>query len=53
MFGKIWAKVAKDRHVWMGQTDHAGMGDIGSGWVWVCVQVWGWVLVGVGKFGHI
>ena len=31
-------KVGKCGQVWMGQTDRAGMGDMGSGWVWVCVQ---------------
>ena len=34
-FGQIWAKVGKDRQVWMAQTDRAGMGVMGSGWVWV------------------
>ena len=38
-FGQIWAKVGKGGKVGMGQTDRAGMGDIGSVWVWVCVQV--------------
>ena len=38
-FGQIWAKVGKGEQVWMGQTDPAGMSDMGSGWVWVCVQV--------------
>ena len=30
-FGQIWAKVGKGGHVWMGQTDRAGMGDKDSG----------------------
>ena len=38
-FGQIWAKVGKVGQVWMGQTDRAGMGDMGSGWVCVSVQV--------------
>ena len=38
-FGQIWAKVGKGGQVWMGQTDRAGMGDMGGGWLWVCVQV--------------
>ena len=38
-FGQIWVKVGKDGQVWMGQADWAGMGDMASGWVWVCVQV--------------
>ena len=38
-FGLIWARVGKSRQVWMGQTDRAGMGNMDSGWVWVCVQV--------------
>ena len=38
-FGQIWAEVGKGWQVWMGQTDRAGMGDISSSWVWVCVQV--------------
>ena len=38
-FGQIWARVGKSLQVWMGQTDQAGMGDMDSGWVRVCVQV--------------
>ena len=38
-FGHIWARVGKDGQVWMGWTDWAGMGDVPSGTVWVCVQV--------------
>ena len=41
-YGQVWAdmgKGGKGGHVWMGQTDGAGMDDMGSGWVWVCVQV--------------
>ena len=34
-FGQIWAKVGKGGQVWMAQTDQAGMGDMGSGWVYV------------------
>ena len=30
-FKQIWAKMGKGRQIWMGQTDQAGMGDIGSG----------------------
>ena len=30
-FGQIWAKVGKGGQVWMGQTDRAGMGDMGGG----------------------
>ena len=52
-FGHIWAKVGKGGQVWMGQTDRAGMGDMASGWVWVCVKVLGWVWVSVGKFRQI
>ena len=37
--GQILADMGKGGQVWMGQTDRAGMGDMGSGWVWVCVQV--------------
>ena len=33
------AWVGKGGQVWMSQTDRAGMGDMASGWVWVCVQV--------------
>ena len=36
--GQVWADVGKGGQVWMGQTDYAGMGDMVSGWVWVCVQ---------------
>ena len=37
--------MGKGGQVWMGQTDQAGIGDMPSGWVWVCVQVkkWAWV----------
>ena len=38
-FGQIWSRVGKGGQVWMGQTDQVGMGDMASGWVWVCVQV--------------
>ena len=38
-FGQIWAKMGKGGQVWMGQTDRARMGDMGSGWVLVYVQV--------------
>ena len=38
-FGQIWARVDKGGQVWMGRTDQVGMGDMDSGWVWVCVQV--------------
>ena len=31
-FGRIWAKVGKGGQVWMGQTDRAGMGDMGGRW---------------------
>ena len=42
-FGQIWAKDDKSGQVWIGQTDQAGMGDMASGWVWICVQVQEWV----------
>ena len=38
-FRQIWAKVGKGGQVWLGRTDRAGMVDMGSGWVLVCVQV--------------
>ena len=38
-FGHTWARVVKGGQVWMGQTDQVGMGDVPSGWEWVCVQV--------------
>ena len=38
-FGRIWARLGKGRQVWMGQTDRAGLGDMASRWVWVCMQV--------------
>ena len=38
-FGQILAKVDKGGQVGMVQTDRAEMGDMGGGWVWVCVQV--------------
>ena len=38
-FGQIWAKLGKGGQVWMSQTDRAEMGDMRSGWGWVCVQV--------------
>ena len=40
--GQVWADMGKGGQggqVWMGQTDLAGMGDMGDGWLWVCVQV--------------
>ena len=37
--GQVWADMGKGGQVWMGQTDRAGMADMGSGWVLVCVQV--------------
>ena len=30
-FGQIWGNVGKGGQVWMGKTDRAGMGDMGSG----------------------
>ena len=36
---QVWADMGKGEQVWMGQTNRAGMGDMGSWWVWVCVQV--------------
>ena len=36
--GQIRARVDGGQ-VWMGQNDWAGMGDMASGWVWVCEQV--------------
>ena len=36
---QVWADMSKGGQVWMGQTDWAGMGDMASGWVWVCRQV--------------
>ena len=38
-FGQIWTKVGKGGHVQMGQTDRPGMGNMDSGWMWVCVLV--------------
>ena len=38
-FGQIWARVGKSGQVLMSQTDWAGMDDMASGWMWVCVQV--------------
>ena len=40
--------MGKGGQKWAGLTDQAGMGDMASGWVWVCVQV----QRGVGKFGQ-
>ena len=40
-FRQILARVDKGGQVWMGQTDRAGMSDMGSGLVWVYLQVWG------------
>ena len=37
----------------MVQTDLAGMGDISSRKVRVCLQVQGWVCMDVGEFGHM
>ena len=38
-FGQIWARLGKGGQVWINQTDRAGMGDMASGWMWVCLQV--------------
>ena len=51
-FGQIWARTGKDGQVWIGQTDRAGMGDMASGWVLVCVQEQGWVWASLGKKGQ-
>ena len=40
--GQVWADIGKGGQrwqVWMSQTDRTEMGDMASGWVWVCVQV--------------
>ena len=37
--GQVWTDLGKGGQVCMGQTDQAGMGDIASGWGWICVQV--------------
>ena len=37
--GQVWEAMGKGRQVWMGQTDWVGMGDMGSGWVRVGLQV--------------
>ena len=47
-FGQILARVGRGGLVLMGQSDQAGMGYMDSGRVWVCVQVLGWVWVGLG-----
>ena len=36
--GQVWADMGKGGQVWIGQTDLAGMFDMTSGWVWVCLQ---------------
>ena len=38
-FWQIWARLGKGGQVLMGQTDRVDMGDMDSGWLWVCVQV--------------
>ena len=37
--GQVWADMGKGGQVWMGQTDQVGMGDMGDGCLWVCLQV--------------
>ena len=37
--GQVLASMGKGGQVWMGQTDQAGIGNVPSGWVLVCVQV--------------
>ena len=37
--GQLWVRVGKSGQVWMSRTDWAGMDDMVSGLVWVCVQV--------------
>ena len=51
-FGEIWAKVGKDGQVWMGQIDLAGIGEISSEWVWVCLQVKGWVWESLNRYSQ-
>ena len=34
--GQVWADMGKGGQFWMDQTDRAGIGDMASGWVWVC-----------------
>ena len=38
-FGQVWADMGKGGQVWMGQTDRAGIGDMGRRFVWVCMQL--------------
>ena len=38
-FGQIWTRMSKGGQVLMSQTDWAGMDDMASGWMLVCVQV--------------
>ena len=38
-YAQVWADMGKGGQAWIGQTDRAGMGDMGVGWVWVYVQV--------------
>ena len=37
--GQVLADMGKGGQVWMRQIDQAGMNDMASGWVWVCLQV--------------
>ena len=38
-FGQIWARLGKGGQVWMGVNAPAGMSNMASGWLCICVQV--------------
>ena len=37
--GQVWADMGKGGQERIGQTDRVGIGDMDSGWLWVCMQV--------------
>lgn len=49
-FWLIGARVNKYGQVWMGQTSRAGMGEISSRWLFVCVHV---KVLGMGGCGQV
>ena len=38
-FRQIWAGVGKSGQIWIGKTDRAGLDDISSGRMGVCLQI--------------
>ena len=50
--GRVRARLGIGGQVLICQTYRTGMSDISSGWVCVCVQVYGLVWVSFGRYGQ-